>query len=238
MGRCVSLTSLLWTSVNNRCGPLYIYALFITKKFLNLYEKMSLGQEGFFFRAQLFFLISVLRGREIFFIFLFFWTWDFLFFLSPPYDFFILFLLFLFFRPLPLWVVRRSLLSFFLFSVEAFLFLEPDPTIFLPIFCKDSLPLLLREDLSVLPLMTSVSTFFPYSFAEGRTHSFKKGKALFPIWLRIDNNPCPLVTLFGLYRLKTFMSPWPWPLIIGEKELLMELNSCSLRVLKAIKTIV
>ena len=161
---------------------------------------MSLGQKGFFFLEQLVRVpTTVLWERAILFVFLAFLPKCLdlrdLFFLIPPYDFlgfFRLRLIFLFrfvffwHLPFPFRIIRRRLLrdSFFLFISADNLFLlffEPFPvTILLPIFFKDSLPRVLRDDLSARPAITSENTFFPYSLADGNTHSFKNGKARLP----------------------------------------------------------
>ena len=92
MERCVTVSFLLRTSDAHSCVLLYIYAPPGEKKLQIFYEKMSLGQEGFFFLEQLAFPISDLCVRVIFLIFLFFLgkrldLRDDLF-LMPPYDFF------------------------------------------------------------------------------------------------------------------------------------------------------
>ena len=185
---------------------------------------MSLGQREVFFREQLVRVPkTVLRERAIL---LFFWPFlpggyfdlrrrrDIFFLFPRPYVFFLFFwkrliflLRFVFFGhfPFPFRIVqRRRLLRDGLFlpiSVDnLFLLLfEPFPDIILlPIFFKDSLPRLLREDLSALPAITSDNTFFPYSFADGSTHSFRNGKAFLPTWLRMDHKPRPLASLLFL----------------------------------------
>ena len=54
------------------CFFIYMHFLAKKKKLQIFYEKMSLGQEGFFFLEQLEFPISDLCVRVIFLIFLFF----------------------------------------------------------------------------------------------------------------------------------------------------------------------
>lgn len=131
--------------------------------------------------------------------------------------FFIIFFLIDLFLPTNLLILFTFLprpildfLFFLLLSDEVFRFrpLLPAPeSILFPTSLRDCLPLFFKVDFREFPAITSETTFFEKSLAEGRINFFKNGKAYLPYFDKNEITPFPLFE--GLYLRKIFIFPSP-----------------------------